>query len=163
MPAPASAVPWTDVETMIKAGIGVRETARRLGLSEERVKRMATRRGWAPQSPAAKLDAAQAALQVVRNEVCPHVPTAADALAKVLREAEETTKLGLARGIARASQLVEQQDPATTYETADKLKALTGSAATVFRWSDTVQQSVRLSIYTGSADVQIEESPVVDV
>jgi hypothetical protein len=103
MPDPT---PWSDVETMIKAGVGVRETARQLGLDEERVKRQATRKGWSSQAPSARLVAAAEALEQVRAEVVPNVPKAGDALANTLLERHGKSKLGLSKYVARVSESV---------------------------------------------------------
>lgn len=102
-----SAVPWLDVETMIRAGVGVRDTARRLGLSEERVKRQASRKGWCPQSPAAKLDQAARALVAVRTELCPQVPTAAKVLSDLLADDQRETQVSLSRAARRMARVAE--------------------------------------------------------
>lgn len=134
MPTIASPVPWHDVEQLIRAGIGVRETARRMGLSEERVKRQCSRKGWlaAAQAPAKALSAAQNALAETTRAVCPQVPTAAEVLAGIGGK----TRAALANGLLRASEHVETLEGREVLREAQNVASIVKSASAVHGWQD---------------------------
>jgi hypothetical protein len=158
MPTPASAVPWSDVETMVKAGIGVRETARRLGLDEERIKRQVSRKGWLPMSPAVKLQQAEQALSVVREELCPQVPTAADMLAKENADNSRRGRAALLRGGAEAAEDWAALDSSERLERAPQAASLTKVLATAGDWASSQRGNVRINILAADpfSQVQIE-------
>lgn len=128
----ASPVPWSEVEQLIRAGIGARETARRLGLSEERVKRMCSRKGWlAPaQEPQRKLDAAKATLVQVTKEVCPHVPTASE----LLSEMNAKTKAAYSVAALKVAEKAALTDGDELLDRADSHQKWAGIASKVHGW-----------------------------
>jgi hypothetical protein len=158
MPTPASAVPWSDVETMVKAGIGVRETARRLGLDEERIKRQVSRKGWAPMSPAVKLQQAEQALSVVREELCPQVPTAADMLAQANAENGARSRSAALRYSARNLEHLADLPAEEGVLLAPQAASLVKVAATAGDWASSQRGNVRINILAADpfSQVQIE-------
>jgi len=137
---PAAPINWPEVEQLIRAGVGVRETARQLGLSEERVKRQATRKGWAAAAPSARLARINEQRQALANEaaaIVPGVPTAAEVLAGM----GQKTRAALASGILRGSERVATLEPDEIVERAQGLHSLVKSAALVHGWADGASHS----------------------
>jgi len=153
------AVPWGDVETMVKAGIGVRETARRLGLDEERIKRQVSRKGWNAMSPASRLESAEAALATVRAEIVPNVPRAADLLAEANAENGARSRSAALRYSARGLEHLAELSPEEGVLLAPQAASLVKVASTAGDWSTASRGSVRINIL--SADpfaLQVIES-----
>lgn len=135
---------------MIKAGIGVRETARRLGLDEERIKRQVTRKGWAAMSPPARLASAESALATVRAEVVPNVPTAADLLAEANADNSRRSRAAALRYSARTLEHAADLDPETALASASDVSSAVKVASVAGGWSDSDKAKVRVSIFAGA-------------
>ena len=135
---------------MVKAGIGVRETARRLGLDEERIKRQVSRKGWLPMSPAVKLQQAEQALSVVREELCPQVPTAADMLAEANADNSRRSRAAALRYSARTLEHAADLDPETALASASDVSSVVKVASVAGGWSDSDKAKVRVSIFAGA-------------
>lgn len=159
MPAPASAVPWSDVETMVKAGIGVRETARRLGIDEERIKRQVSRKGWAAMSPPARLASAESALAAVRAEVVPNVPTAADMLAQANAENGARSRSAALRYSARNLEHLADLPAEEGVLLAPQAASLVKVAATAGDWASSQRGSVRINILAADPFAQVQIEP----
>ena len=150
-----AAVPWSDVETMVKAGIGVRETARRLGLDEERIKRQVSRKGWNSMSPASRLESAEAALATVRAEIVPNVPRAADLLAEANAENGARSRSAALRYSARGLEHLADMSPDEGVLLAPQAASLVKVAATAGDWSSSSRGSVRINILSGDPFAQV--------
>lgn len=130
---PALPIDWPEVKTLALA-IGVREAARRMGLSEEVVKKRCTREGWLQDrhAPAKAMQAAIAAKAEVVRVASPQVPTAAEVLASM----GQKTRAALAAGILRGSERVARLDPDEIIERAQGVHSLAKSASLVHGWQD---------------------------
>jgi transposase-like protein len=131
---------------MVKAGIGVRETARRLGIDEERIKRQVSRKGWAAMSPPARLASAQSALATVRAEVVPNVPTAADMLAEVNSENSRRSRAASLRYSARTLEHAADLDPEIALASAANVASVVKVASVAGGWSDQSSGGVSVNI-----------------
>lgn len=98
MPKPLD-VDWPAVRVLAVA-VGVREAARQMGISQDAVRQRSKREGWMA-SPKA---VAQRALAKPVTSVSPNVLSPADALANVLNDRKERSKLGLAKYTAEAAE-----------------------------------------------------------
>ena len=141
---------------VLAQSIGVREAARRMGLSEERVMK------WSQRDPAGPWGATARpiprAIVTAQQAACPQpVRTASEALDSALKDDETATRLSLSRA---ARSLASQGEGADLAQAGDVLQA--GKlAALVHRWADERSATVNVSIYAGTAPVQ--ELPVIDV
>ena len=153
-------IPWSDVETMVKAGIGVRETARRLGLDEERIKRQVSRKGWNAMSPQSRLESAESALATVRAEIVPNVPRAADLLAEANAENGARSRSAALRYSARGLEHLADLSPDEGILLAAQAASLTKVAATAGEWATASRGNVRINILAADpfAQVSIEGS-----
>jgi hypothetical protein len=105
MPKPLN-VDWPAVRVLAVA-VGVREAARQMGISQDAVRQRSKREGWMA-SPKA---VAQRALAKPVTSLSPHALSPANALANVLSERKDRTKLGLSKFTAEAAeQAAEHQD-----------------------------------------------------
>ena len=141
-----AAVPWSDVETMVKAGVGVRETARRLGLDEERIKR---------QVPQSRLESAESALAAVRAEIVPNVPRAADLLAEANAENGARSRSAALRYSARGLEHLADLSPDEGVLLAAQAASLTKVAATAGEWATASRGSVRINILAADPFAQV--------
>jgi len=151
-------IDWHEVKTLAIA-IGVREAARRMGLSEETVKKRCTREGWLKpiyeaQQQIQKAQATVAEYREKRN--VPKVPTAAEVLANL----GEDTRSKLAIGVNKGAQTVAEMDGQEVLLASQQVQQLTKAAATVHGWQSTGPSlSVRLDVIAQSGS----DSPVIDV
>jgi hypothetical protein len=102
MPKPLN-VDWPAVRVLAVA-VGVREAARRMGISHDAVRQRSKREAWM----ASPETVTQRALAKPVTSVPPTVLSPADALANVLQEHERETKLSLARSARRMAKDAEQ-------------------------------------------------------
>ena len=104
MPKPLN-VDWSAVRVLAVA-VGVREAARQMQISEDAVRQRSKREGWMV-SPKA---VTQRALAKSVTRVSPHALSPADALAIVLSERKERSKLGLSKYAAEAAERAGESD-----------------------------------------------------
>lgn len=151
-------IDWKEVKTLAIA-IGVREAARRMGLSEETVKKRCTREGWLKPVYEAQqqIEKAQATVEEYRRKRnVPRVPTAAEILAQM----GEDTRSKLAIGVNKGAQAVADMDGQEVLLASQQVQQLTKAAATVHGWQSTGPSlSVRLDLIAQSGS----EAPVIDV
>ena len=86
---------WEQIKTGYAAGIGLREIARKMNISEGTVLAYAKRHGWTQQI--------QVATQQQSDAITP-VQSVPQALAAILSERKERTKLGLSKFTAEAAE-----------------------------------------------------------
>ena len=107
MPKPLN-VDWSAVRVLAVA-VGVREAARQMQISEDAVRQRSKREGW---MTSAKAAAQRALAKPVTNvtRVSPNAMSPADALATVLSERKERSKLGLSKYAAEAAERAGESD-----------------------------------------------------
>src|SRR5262249_11707480 len=104
MPKPLN-VEWSAVRVLAVA-VGVREAARQMQISEDAVRQRSKREGWMVSAKAS----AQRALAKPVTRVSPDAVSPADALANVLSERKERSKLGLSKYAAEAAERAGESD-----------------------------------------------------
>lgn len=136
--------------------VGVREAARRMGLSEETTKKRCLREGWLA-TPEAKR-ANRLALEH-RSAITPSPQMSPGALIQAeLASLGSKTRLSLARGIAKAGEHVETLSGAQIVEQSQEIKAVAQTADLVHGWKDAAPQvKIRLDVLGASTE------PVIDV
>lgn len=145
-------VNWEAVR-MLALVVGVRESARRMGISEEAVKKRCTREGWLS-SPEAKAVNKTAVAQRSGLTVSgsPQLsPTAV--LNGELVALGQKTRLSLARGMSTASKFVEEMTGGQIIDNANEVKAIAQTADLVHGWKDAAPQvKIRLDVLSGGAE-----------
>ena len=104
MPKPLN-VDWSAVRVLAVA-VGVREAARQMQISEGAVRQRSKREGWMTSAKAAT----QRTLAKPVTSVSPHAVSPADALASVLSQRKERSKLGLSKYAAEAAERAGESD-----------------------------------------------------
>ena len=150
-------ISWEAVRALASV-VGVRESARRMGLSEEAVKRRCTREGWLA-SPEAKAANKMAIAQRSGLTVAPQMSPA------VLIQQEITalgakSRLSIARGIAKAGEHIETLPGDAILIDSANVKNIAQTADLVHGWKEQPSGSrVRLDVLLskpGSDVVEIE-------
>jgi len=169
MPAPL-AVDWREVETLAVA-IGVREAARRMGLSEEAVMKRCSREGWLTKQK--EVQERVEAMRVLKREeqgLSAAVRNGVSA-AEVLREMPRTTK-AVANNLAlRALERLEAKsdDDLLSEVTTDVATKWIGNAAKAGSWDADAPKTALVSLSFNAAplvplemvaDVQMDVSPI---
>ena len=125
--------------------LGVREAARRCGLSEDRVRKWSSRYKWLEQRAPKQQEAA---VTVVTKP--------GDVLIASHKELEQRTKSGLARATARAAEsAANAAEPLPVSNTA-QLRDLAASAARVFGWHNNDKLAAQLNQQFVLTQEQIE-------
>ena len=107
MPKPLN-VDWSAVRVLAIA-VGVREAARQMQISEDAVRQRSKREGWMTSAKAATQRALSKPVTSV-TRVSPDAVSPADALATVLSERKERSKLGLSKYAAEAAERAGESD-----------------------------------------------------
>lgn len=157
-PATVQPVNWEAVKVLALV-VGVRESARRMGISEEAVKRRCSREGWlsSPEAKAAnKLAIAQRT--GIAAPASPHLSPAALVMAEIAGLGQKS-RLSLARGIAKAGEHVETLSGPEILDRSADVKAIAQTADLVHGWKDqTPNVKIRLDVLNAPS-----EQPVYDV
>lgn len=113
--------------------VGVREAARKLGISEEAAMKRSQREGWLS-TPEARQSVrlAHEARGIVRSSSAQ--PSAAQAMAQELTSLNSKSRLAMARGLGKAAAHVEQMDGQEIVEDASNVKQTVQSLALVHGW-----------------------------
>jgi hypothetical protein len=121
---------------MLALVVGVRESARRMGISEEAVKKRCTREGWLADPVAREIARKSVQERARMTPVASMVPkmSPSHALNLEIKGLGEKTRLGIARGIAKAAQTVEEMPGAKILEQAQNVKAVAQTASIVHGW-----------------------------
>jgi hypothetical protein len=119
--------PPVDRETvrLLAIELGVRESARRCGLSEDRVRKWSSRYKWLEQRTPKQQ---QAAVTVVTKP--------SDVLLATHEELGERTKTGLARATARAAEGAAQATEPLPVKSTSHLREIASVAAQLFKWNN---------------------------
>lgn len=158
-------VNWEAVK-MLALVVGVRESARRMGISEEAVKKRCTREGWLA-DPAAREIARRSVQERSGLTVAgsPHLSPAAIIHAE-LADLGSKTKLGIARGLARAADVVGEMGGVQVIDNAHEIKSVAQTASLVHSWDRSVAQpKIRLELLASKGEVtaiDIESEVVTD-
>lgn len=148
-------VNWEAVR-MLAVVVGVRESARRMGLNEEAVKRRCTREGWL-KSPEARM-ANKNAIAARSGLTAPQMSPMA-VLAGEMKALGEKTRLGHARAAAAIADHVAQRDAEENLMDMQNVKAAAQHADLVHGWKESAPQvKIRLDVLNGSSP-----EPVLDV
>jgi hypothetical protein len=157
----AQPVNWEAVK-MLALVVGVRESARRMGISEEAVKKRCTREGWlsTPEAQAANKLAVAGRSGKTAALVPVMSPTAA--LNAELNLLGSKTRLSLARGVSKAAETVETMSGSQILENAQNVKSVAQTADIIHGYRDAAPQvKIRLDVLSGSAEaapIDIEAS-----
>jgi hypothetical protein len=155
----AQHIEWGAVRALA-AVVGVREAARRMGISEEQVKKRCTREGWlrSPEARAANQIAGAGRSGRTAAVTVPKMSPAALISAEIAQLGSKT-RLSLARGIAKAGEHVESLSGEDILERANDVKAVAQTADLVHGWKDSAPNvKIRLDVLgSGAAEQQIFE------
>jgi hypothetical protein len=144
-------VDWAAVRVLAVA-VGVREAARQMQISEDAVRQRSKREGWMASANAA----AQRALAKPVTSASPSALSPADALANVLSERKDRTKLGLSKYAAEAAeQAALHRDKLGI---AGKLKDVAGVHKTLWPDESETNQILNIGILTGAIPVYDTET-----
>lgn len=159
---PAQPVNWEAVKCLALV-VGVREAARRMGISEETAKKRCTREKWLD-SPEARAANKLAVQQRAGITMSPQASPAALIQQEVAMLGQKS-RLSLARGLVRAAEHVESMDGQEILEDAQNVKAVTQTAAILHNWDrNSAHARVRLELLGkgNGSDIAIDvESQVV--
>jgi hypothetical protein len=151
-------VNWEAIKVLAIA-VGVREAARRMGLSEEAVKRRCTREGWL-KDPEVREAASQAVKMRTQSTLVPKV-SPMQALAAEITALGAESRLGFARAIHGVAKHVSQRDPEENLADAQNVRASAQTANLVHGWQDASPQvRLRLDVLGGA---KAEDAPTIDV
>ena len=126
--------------------LGVREAARRCGLSEDRVRKWSSRYKWLEQKAPKQKEA------VVTTVTAP-----GDVLLASHKELEERTKSGLARATARAAEAAANTSEPLPVASTAHLRDLAQSAARLFSWDKNDKPGVQLNQQFVISQEQLEQ------
>lgn len=151
---PVVAVPvnWEAVRALAMV-VGVREAARRMGISEAATMQRSAREGWLA-SPEAKQVNKMAVAQRSGVTVAACQQMSAGALISAeISQLGGKTRLSLARGIAKAGEHIETLPGLAIVADAQNIKSIAQTADLVHGWKDSAPQvKIRLDILGGGAE-----------
>ena len=137
---------WEQIKTAYAAGIGLREIARKMNISEGSVLSHAKRHGWTQQI--------QVATRQQSDAITP-VQSVPQSLAAILGERKHRTRLGLSKYAAEASeQAAEHRDKLGI---AGKVKDVASVHRTLWPEENQREPILNLAILTGQ--IQLRDSP----
>jgi hypothetical protein len=153
--SPAAPISWEAVRALAMV-VGVREAARRMGLSEDQVRQRSSREKWLAS------DSAKRAVQIANAErtgksmAVPLSPMSPAALIHAeIASLGSKTRLSIARGIAKAGEHIETMDGQEILIDAQNIKSVAQTADLVHGWKDAAPQvKIRLDVLSGSAEAQ---------
>jgi hypothetical protein len=158
---PEVKVSWDAVRALAVA-VGVREAARRLGISEAATRKRCQREGWLKDDTVRQVTAQSVAL---RNQPTCRQVSPAQAIAMELARENAETRAGFSRAMAGVAKYVSNRDPEENLADASNVKAAAQTAGLVHSWADQQPASrMRIDVLLQKPEaVTIEcESQVVD-
>jgi len=166
-PSVASPVNW-DAVRVLAIAVGVREAARRCQISEEATMKRSQREGWLS-SPEAREANRQVTVEKIRQNnfvSAPRPQTAAQAMSQELLELGSKTKLGLAKGLAKAAAHVETMSGPAILGEAQNVKSVAQTASIVHGWEkQSAPAKMRLELLGTKQDgiaIEVESEVVRD-
>jgi hypothetical protein len=140
---------WEAVRALAMV-VGVREAARRMELSEDRVRQRSHREGWLASESAKRAVQIANANRVAEKSVTTLSPAAL--IHAEIATLGSKTRLSLARGIAKAGEHIETMDGQEILIDAQNIKSVAQTADLVHGWKDAAPQvKIRLDVLSGSA------------
>ncbi len=140
---------------MLALAVGVRESARRMGISEEAVKKRCTREGWLATPEARTLN--KRAIEERSGLTCPQLSPSA-AFQGELNALGTKSRLSLARSITKAVEHVETLDGAAIMAQSSDVKSIAQTADLVHNWKDAAPAvKIRLDVLGATAEVQVQD------
>jgi hypothetical protein len=137
---------WEQIKTAYAAGIGLREIARKMNISEGTVLAHAKRHGWTQQI--------QVATQRQSDAITP-VQSVPQSLAAILSQRKNRARLGLSQYAAEAAeQAAEHRDK---LEIARKVKDVAAVHSTLWPEENQREPILNLAVLTGQ--IQLEDAP----
>lgn len=124
------AINW-DAVRMLAIAVGVREAARQFGISEEATMKRCQREGWLKNE---QVRAVAERSVKERMSLSANVRTPAAAMAVEMAGIAVATRLGIARGIAKAAQDIEVMSGASVIDNAHEIKSVTQTASILHNW-----------------------------
>jgi hypothetical protein len=159
-------VSWEAVRALAMV-VGVREAARRMGLSEDQVRQRSSREKWLATDQAKRAVAIANAERTGKSLAIPVSPMSPAALISAeLAQLGSKSRLSLARGVAKATEHVENMQGSDILAESGNVKAIAQTADLVHGWKDSAPQvKIRLDVLGGSGEamVDIEATEIDDV
>lgn len=151
-PSVATPVNWEAVRALAMV-VGVREAARRMGIKESAAQQRSAREGWLS-SPEAKRANQMAIAQRSGLTVAPCNQLSPAALISAeLTALGSKTKLGIARGLARAGEVIGEMGGVQVIDNAHEIKSVAQTADLVHGWKDAAPQvKIRLDVLGSAAE-----------
>lgn len=147
----AQPINWEAVKCLALV-VGVRESARRMGVSEEAVKKRCTREGWL-NDPEAREAARRAVQERSALTTSPHLSPSA-LIHQELQALSAKTKVGIARGLARAAETIENMDGNEVLISSQNVKSVTQAAGLVHSWDKNAgTPKIRLELLGAKGEV----------
>ena len=148
---------------VLAQAVGVREAARRMGLSEERVMKWSQRdRGgpWMTQPGAATIAAPSVTGATRQMSACPQpVRTASEALAEANADNSRRSRSAALRYSARTLEHAADLDGETALASASDVASAVKVASVAGGWSDSDKSKVRVNIFAGQGSaVQVVDN-----
>jgi hypothetical protein len=155
-------VNWEAVRVLAIA-VGVRESARRLGISEEATMKRCQREQWLASPEARTIN--QRVTSEKTSLSAPVRISPAQAMQQELSDLGAKSRLGLARGLAKAAQTVQDMDGDEVLIAAQNIKAVAQSTSVVHAW-DKQGPSFRIKLDVLQADhkaaIEVDSEVVTD-
>lgn len=143
-----------DAVKTLAIAVGVREAARRCGLSEDRVRQWSCREAWFKALPAPD------SVRTQRGEVL-HVTTVtkpSDSLASILATDSEHTRIGFSTAARRVAEHVAKQRPSKVLKDSQGIRNIADVASKVHGWHvDQAAQGPTLNMLTIQGDMIVEQ------
>jgi len=130
--AKAQPVNWEAVRVLAMA-IGVREAARRMGISEDAVRKRSSRESWLANPEARKAVQAVTNGRTSEKQVVTTMSPAGLVLAEIASLGGKT-RLSIARGVSKAAEHVENMQGSDILDRANDVKAVAQTADLVHGW-----------------------------
>jgi hypothetical protein len=150
-------VSWEAVRALAMV-VGVREAARRMGLSEDQVRQRSSREKWLATDQAKRAVAIANAERTGKSLAIPVSPMSPAALISAeLASLGSKTRLSLARGIAKGSEFVETLTGHEVLDASADIKSIAQTADLVHGWKDSAPQvKIRLDVLGGSGEAMVD-------
>jgi len=146
-------VNWEAVRALAMV-VGVREAARRMGISEETTKKRCLREGWLATAEAKRVNQ-MAIAQRSGITVSPQMSPGSLIQAE-LTSLGAKSRVSLARGVAKAAEHVETLSGSDILAESGNVKAIAQTADLVHGWKDASPQvKIRLDVLGATAEAQI--------
>lgn len=157
--APPAPINWGEVRALAMV-VGVREAARRMGISEAATMQRSAREGWLATQEARTVNKmAVAQRSSLTAAPCQQLSAGALISSEIIQLGQKT-RLSLARGVSKAAETVETLSGSEILDKSGDVKAIAQTADLVHGWKDAAPSvKIRLDVLGGS----VEAETVADV